>query len=137
MRKFLLTGAVLVLAANAAVSALSPEANALYQQASVAEYRHDYPAAIEKLQQAIRLDPDEVILYTKLAGIFTDSGELDKALAVYTRAVELKPNDAFIYISIGSIYENKGEYQQALGAYQQAMKIFPEYKYNYLTLTPR
>ncbi|MDR1168020.1 MAG: tetratricopeptide repeat protein [Heliobacteriaceae bacterium] len=125
---------VYVLTGLCAGAALTPEANTLYQQASASEYRHDYKAAADKLQQAIKLNPNEVMLYTKLAGIYTDAGEFDKALAAYTRAVELRPGDAFVYISIGSIYENKGEYKQALGAYRQALKLYPEYKYNYLNI---
>ena len=47
-----------------------PEANALYQQACSAEYKEDYATAVEKLQQALTLSGNDVMIYTKLAGVY-------------------------------------------------------------------
>ena len=113
---------------------MTPEANSLYQQACSAEYQQDYKTAEEKLIQALAIVKDDPMLLTKLAGIYSETDQYDKALEIYSRVVELRPSDAFVYISIGSIYENQGKYPEALQAYNKAMEIFPDYRYNYLNI---
>ena len=117
-----------------AQAAMTPQVNTLYQQACSAEYQNNLPDAIEKLKQAIALAGNDSMLYTKLAGIYSDLGEYDLALQAYSKVLELKPDDAFVYISVGSIYETQGKYQEALAAYNKSIQIFPEYKYNLLNI---
>ena len=109
-----------------------PQANALYQQACSAEYREDYKTAVSKLLEALNLSANDVMIYTKLAGVYSEMGEYDKALETYAKVAELKPADGYIYISVGSIYENQGKYLEALKAYNKVMEMCPEYLYNYL-----
>ena len=113
---------------------MSPEASELYQEACSLEYQHEYNGAIEKLKDAIKISPEDSILLTKLAGLYTELNDYDNAVDIYLKAIEIKPNDAFIYISLGSIYETQNKYKEALAAYENALRIFPEYKYNYLNL---
>lgn len=113
---------------------MSPEASMLYQEACSAEHQQDLKEAISKLEQAIKISDSDTMLYTKLAGIYAEMDEFDKALDAYNKVIELNPDDAFIYISIGSIYENQAKYKQALEAYSKALDIFPEYKYNYFNI---
>ena len=112
----------------------SPEANVLYQQACSAEYKNDYDTVVAKIKEALNITGDDVTLYTKLAGAYSELGKFDEALEVYKKVSEMKPNDAFIYISIGSIYESKGDFKNALAAYNKSMELFPDYKYNYLNI---
>ena len=111
-----------------------PEANSLYQQACSAEYKEDYTTAVEKLQQALNLAGNDDMIYTKLAGVYSEMGEYDKALETYSKVLELKPSDGYIYLSIGSIYENQGKYLEALQAYNKVAEMCPEYLYNYLNI---
>ena len=111
-----------------------PQANALYQQACSAEYREDYKTAVSKLLEALNLSANDVMIYTKLAGVYSEMGEYDKALETYAKVAELKPADGYIYISVGSIYENQGKYLEALKAYNKVMEMCPEYLYNYLNI---
>ena len=105
-----------------AQAAMTPQVNTLYQQACSAEYQNNLPDAIEKLKQAIALAGNDSMLYTKLAGIYSDLGEYDLALQAYSKVLELKPDDAFVYISVGSIYETQGKYQEALAAYNKSIQ---------------
>lgn len=116
------------------VQAMSPEVNSLYQQACSAEYKEDYQTAIEKLISALAIAPEDVMLYTKLAGVYSEMGEYEKALDTYAKVAQLKPTDGYIYISIGSIYENLGKYEEALKAYNTVREMCPEYLYNYLNI---
>jgi len=112
----------------------SMEANVLYQQACSAEYKNDYATVVNKVLEALKITGDDVTLYTKLAGAYTELGKYDAALEVYEKVAKMKPNDAFIYISIGSIYEAKGDFKNALESYNKSMDLFPDYKYNYLNI---
>lgn len=116
------------------VMAMSPEANSLYQQACSAEYKSDYKTAIDKLTEALSVSGGDVMIYTKLAGLYSETGDFEKALETYKKVAELKPDDGYIYISIGSIYENTGDYKKALEAYNKVMELCPEYLYNYLNI---
>ncbi len=110
------------------------DANILYQQACTLEYQHNYNEAIEKILEAIKIAGEDALLYTKLAGLYSETDQYDKALEAYNTVIKLRPDDAFVYISIGNIYETQSKYIQALEAYNQALKIFPQYKYNYLNI---
>lgn len=113
---------------------MTPEVNLLYQQACSAEYKADYTTAVQKLTEALKLAGNDVMLYTKLAGVYSEMGEYDNALAAYAKVAELKPSDGYIYISVGSIYENQGKYKEALDAYNKVAQMCPEYLYNYLNI---
>lgn len=113
---------------------IPPEASVLYQEACSAEHQQDLKTAIAKLEKAIAISGGDAMLYTKLAGIYSEIDEFDKALENYNKVIKINPDDAFIYISIGSIYESQGKYKEALATYSKALDIFPEYKYNYFNL---
>lgn len=134
-KKIIVTAFILALCGSVpAYSAMSPQASSLYQEACTLEYQKNYQLAIEKVLEAVKFSPNDAMLYTKLAGLYTDTDNLDKAVQMYSKVIELRPNDAFVYISLGSIYETQGKYAEALGAYNNALRIFPEYKYNYLNI---
>lgn len=113
---------------------MTKEAHALYQQACNYEYRSDYNTAISIIQKAIAINGDDAMLYTKIAGLYSDIGCYEDALGAYKKAIKLRPNDAFIYISIGNILQTMGDYENAYNSFMQAQQIYPEYKYNYLNL---
>ena len=135
-KQLLIISAVLSLCLTAvpAEAYMPPEANILYQQACTLEYQHNYKDAIEKVLEAIKIAGEDALLYTKLAGLYSDTDQYDKALEAYNTVVKLRPDDAFVFISIGNIYETQTKYIEALEAYEQALKIFPQYKYNYLNI---
>ena len=129
IKKSLLTTilvSTLIFSSTPVMTQMSPEASVLYQEACSAEHQQDLKEAISKLEQAIKLSGGDSMLYTKLAGLYSEIDDSEKALATYKKVIELKPDDAFVYISIGSIYENQGKYKEALQAYEKALDIFPE-----------
>ncbi len=134
MKKKLLISAILSFILSGSVYAMPPAANYLYQQACSAEYKEDYSTALAKLTEALAIAPDDVMIYTKLAGVYSEMGEYEKALDAYAKVAKLKPADGYIYVSVGSIYENQGKYKEALESYNKVMEMCPEYIYNYLNI---
>ena len=113
---------------------LTKEAHSLYQQACQYEYKNDYANAIKVIQHALTLNGEDAMLYTKIAGLYADTGNYNESLSAYKKAIKLRPNDAFIYISMGNILQTVGDYENAYNSFKQAQTIYPEYKYNYLNL---
>ena len=113
---------------------MTKEAHALYQQACAYEYKSDYNTAIRIIKQALEINGEDAMLYTKIAGLYSDIGNYPESLSAYKKAVKLRPNDAFIYISMGNILQTIGDYENAYNSFKHAQTIYPEYKYNYLNL---
>lgn len=124
----------LVCAVQRADAKLTKEAHDLYQQACQYEYKNDFNSAIGTINRALEINGDDAMLYTKIAGLYADTGNYKEALSAYKKAVKLRPNDAFIYISMGNILQTMGDYSNAYNSFKQAQAIYPEYKYNYLNI---
>ena len=60
-----LLGICLLLASQTAEAKMTKEAHALYQEACDFEYKGDYFAAINVIQNAININGDDAMLYTK------------------------------------------------------------------------
>ncbi len=133
-KRLIFSALLSIVLTGAQVNAMSYEANSLYQQACSAEYKEDYKTAVDKLLQALAISDNDVMIYTKLAGVYSEMGEYDNALATYAKVAELKPSDGYIYLSVGGIYEDQGKYLEALKAYNKVAEMCPEYLYNYLNI---
>ena len=114
---------------------MTKEAHQYYQQASVCECKQDMQEAIKLIKKAIEVNnDDDVMLYTKLGGLYSNTEQYSEAITAYQKAIELRPTDAFIYVSLGSIYQITNNNEKALESYQRAMELCPEYKYNYINI---
>ncbi len=65
---------------------MTKEAHNLYQQACACEYKSDYKTAIKIIQQAIEMNGDDAMLYTKIAGLYSDTGNYEEALSAYKKS---------------------------------------------------
>ena len=138
MKKGYLSLAILIgltLSVSGVSAKMTKEAHQYYQQASVCEYKQDMLGAIKLVQKAIEVNnDDDVMLYTKLGGLYSNVEQYQNAITAYKKAAELRPNDAFIYVSLGSIYQTIGDNANAMTAYNKALELCPEYKYNYINV---
>ena len=97
-KKLLITGLLTLVMAGGAY-AVSPEANYLYQQACSAEYKEDYATAVQKLTEALKIAPNDVMIYTKLAGVYSEMGEYDKASEKYGSSVYANASHSYLFDS--------------------------------------
>ena len=79
---------------------MTPEANQYYRQACGLADAEKFVEAAENLNKAIQLSPDDALLHTKLAGMYSELGQWNDAVESYKKALKLRPDDAFIYISL-------------------------------------
>lgn len=125
----------LILSVNTVSAKMTKEAHQYYQQASTCEYKQDMAGAVKFILKAIEVNnDDDVLLYTKLGGLYSNMEKYQDAVTAYRKALELRPNDAFIYVSLGSIYQTLNDNDKALDAYKKAMELCPEYKFNYINI---
>jgi len=62
------------------------------------------PAAIESLQEAIGLVPDDAQLPHDLGRAYSAQGDWRAAAEAYIRAIELRPDHAASYLYLGPVY---------------------------------
>jgi tetratricopeptide (TPR) repeat protein len=56
---------------------------------------------------------------------FDQKGDVDRAMADYTKAIELEPTDPSPFINRGRIYMNRREYDRAIADYDKAFVVAP------------
>ena len=126
--------AVLNFCAENCSAAMTVEANELYAQAVKFENQGRLEDAIDLILKALHTSQNDIVLTTKLGGLYTQVGQLEKASETYAKAIQLNPEDAFLHISIANIYQQQGKYDEAFNSYYKAMNLNPNYRHNYLNL---
>ena len=104
MRRLLLTSAVIVLAA-APISA-SDEQDCFQSQ----EPQRRIKGCSEIIQRA----PQDATAYHNRAVAYELAGDIDGAIADYTKTIEIKPDNAAAYENRGRAYASKGDYTRAV-----------------------
>ena len=76
--------------------------------------RKEYDKAIADLNEAIRLDPDDVRPYADRGAAWGSKGQLDKALADLTEAIRLDPENDSAYADRANVWFERREFDKAL-----------------------
>ena len=82
-----------------------------------------YPAAMNDIERAIRLNPREPLLYAECAALNYRVGEVDDAIRYATEATQIDPEFADPYRILGVCYSQKGETQKARECLEKAIKL--------------
>ena len=104
-----------------------------------------YAQAVERFEEAVRLDPNfpTARLYLAMAyysqyipGAESPENQqmADRALAEFQKVLEQKPNDDVATQSIASLYYNEKKYDQAQEWYKKAIALNPKNREAYYTL---
>jgi tetratricopeptide (TPR) repeat protein len=111
---------------RAIVAAEPRNVDALYQLAAVQLARGLCFEALEYVERAITLVPDEPRLHA-MRGYLLDDFELyDEALAAYERAIELDPADPHTHNNRGVLLEALGREEEAAESFGRALELDPE-----------
>jgi len=95
---------------------------------SWADKKINLDQALEYIQRAIELKPDDGYIRDSLGWIYYRLGKLDQAIKELETAVQLSPEDAAILEHLGDVYLEKGRVHDALQTYRQAVKFATEDK---------
>lgn len=80
--------------------------------------------ALEYVQKANRLKPDNGYILDSLAWVYFRMGNLDLAVQEILKALTLEAEDPNIHEHLGDIYQRQGQQQKALQAFKDAEKRF-------------
>jgi hypothetical protein len=103
-------------------------ASAAYSAGAELVFAGEYEAAIEKLSEAIRLDPRHAPAYSSRGSAYLHTGESQAAIQDYDTAIRLAPENPDLaddYYNRGFVYQTIGDYQQAIEDYTQAIRSSP------------
>jgi tetratricopeptide (TPR) repeat protein len=103
-------------------------ASAAYSAGAELVFAGEYEAAIEKLSEAIRLDPRYAPAYSSRGSAYLHTGESQAAIQDYDTAIRLAPENPDLaddYYNRAFAYLTLGEYQQAIEDYTQAIRSSP------------
>ena len=102
----------------------SPLANYYYGRFLL--YNNDYKQALEHLQKARNLDPQNAD-YNFWTGVaFGELNDIKNEEASYKKSLELDENHLQSLIYLGHVELEKKQYQQAFGLYSKALAIWPD-----------
>lgn len=98
-------------------------ANFYYEREQIEIKCRMYPAAMNDIERAIRLNPREPLLYAECAALNYRVGEVDDAIRYATEATQIDPEFADPYRILGVCYSQKGETQKARECLEKAIKL--------------
>lgn len=95
-------------------------------QASILSYKRKRPReAIERLERALSIAPDEYLLHRNICELYRSQLMLDKAVFHGRRAVELAPDDAGAHYNLGVVHYDRMEIDEAIASARRALGLDP------------
>ncbi len=122
----LLLAACLLPSLRAHAQNVTPEVQALYQQAQQAAAANQPEAAVRDYRRIIALAPDLAPAYNNLGRLLFNLNRFPEAIDMLLKGLTLKPDMAPASMILGASYLEQGQYQQALGPLQTAVQALPE-----------
>lgn len=90
--------------------------------------------AISAIQDARKVNPDDLNLILNEADLYIRLGDRNKFKELMEQAIEKDPNNAILYYNLGVISGEQGMTDQAILYYKKALEIDPQYSATYLNL---
>jgi tetratricopeptide (TPR) repeat protein len=84
-----------------------------------------WDAAVDHLQEAVRLRPDYADAYFNLGSVLFQQGRIDQAIVEWRKALEISPRDAEAHRNVASALRKQGNVRDAISEYEQALDIAP------------
>ena len=99
----------------------------LYEYGLFHENNGDREAALQAMQQAIRVNPENAAALNFIGYTWADEGRnLTQALEYIGKAVQLKPDNGYIYDSLGWVYYRMGNLVLSIKALEKASELSPD-----------
>src|SRR6516164_2368282 len=100
--------------------------------AALADALHDCArlsgdAAIQACDQAIRQNPRDAVSYANRGVEYRNKGDLERALADFTKAIAIDPKVARAYTNRGLVLKTKGDLDRAIADYDKAIELDPKH----------
>jgi arylsulfatase A-like enzyme/Flp pilus assembly protein TadD len=93
--------------------------------------QRDFPRAIERFEQTLRIDPKFALAAYYLGQAYLQTKNLDAATAALERALELDPTNFTAAYNLGAAYLQKQRVEAAQKQFERAVEINPNYAPGY------
>lgn len=93
---------------------------------SWADTKVNLDQALDYIQRAIELKPENGYIHDSLGWVYYRLGKLEQAIKALETAVKLSPEDAAILEHLGDVYLESGRVREALQSYRKAVKLSRE-----------
>lgn len=87
--------------------------------------REEFASAIEHLDRAIRVNPDDGAAYNDRALCMVELGIIDEAMRFFDKGIEVEPDYATIYHNKGWLLNNIGRHTEAIRCFRAALALEP------------
>jgi Flp pilus assembly protein TadD len=88
--------------------------------------RGDVDAALDQIQTAVQLQPDDAAAQKNLGSALLEKGRNDEAMVHFQKALELKPDDSGAENNLGYAFFRKGRTDDAIAHYRKALEKQPD-----------
>jgi len=88
--------------------------------------RGEVDAAIDQIQTAVRLQPDDEAARKNLGSALLQKGQLDEAMVCFQKALEVKPRDSGAENDLGFALFREGRTDEAIVHYRKALEMQPD-----------
>ena len=102
-------------------------AQKMFEEGMTEFVNHNYGQSIERLSQAIELDPEFTLAFKSRGAAYLRLDRAGEAIADFSSVVELKPGNARAYHLRGLAYEKSGNNDKALADFNKALELAPSY----------
>lgn len=110
------------------ILAADPEhADALHLLGVVLYQKEDYEAAVEKISEAVRINPRNTIYYSNLGSAYKCLGKNGAAADSYRKALEIRPDYADAWYNLAVTLKSLGRPEESADCYQKAIALKPDY----------
>ncbi|MCT7952449.1 tetratricopeptide repeat protein [Ancylothrix sp. C2] len=89
--------------------------------------RGEYEEAIESLNQAIAIQPDNYLAFSLRAVSQDKLGRYEEAIESLNQAIAIQPDDHEAFYNRAILQANLGRYEEAIDSYNQAIAIQPDF----------
>lgn len=104
---------------------MSGQMKQLFTDAIEAKKNGQLDVAIEKLKQALELDPKQPNILGHLGDSYYLTNQYDLAVDCFTRAIAIAPLDATLHTNLGNVYVKKGMIAEAQAEFSKAIQTDP------------
>ncbi len=130
MKKILWLPALALVLAVGAASSAKPAGSDDVQAGKIALKEKNYDLAISLFSKALaseELTREKLVEVYGFRGLaWKKKGDLDKAIADYSKALDLDPKPSTNYYNRGNAWQNKGDHDRAIADYTKVLEIDPQ-----------
>ena len=102
-------------------------AQKMFEEGMVEFKNNNYGQSIERLSQAIALDPEFTLAFKSRGAAYLRLDKAGEAIADFSSVVALKPGNARAYHLRGLAHEKSGDNDKALADFNKALELAPNY----------